>query len=186
MTAVRIFKETAVPSTLEPNAIYLVGPANDPATLEVYVVNSAGDAYRKTPGTTEIQALIDASVAGISGTEIVADITERNELALTANAMVLVEDASADPTVDTGAALYTYKHSSTSFNKIAEYESLDVVLSWSAITGKPTSTPAAIDAAVGNSHTHTNASELDKVGEDGSGDPTYDGTNLVLVDAQNW
>lgn len=186
MALVKIYKETAVPSTIEANAIYLVGPTGDPSALEIYVVNSAGDAVRKTPGTAEIQALIDASVAGISGTEIVADIAARDALTLTSNAMVLVEDASADATVDAGAALYTYKHATTSFTKIAEYEGLDVVLSWASITGGPTSTPAQIDAAVGNAHTHSNKTQLDKISEDGNGDPTYSGDNFAMVGTQNW
>ena len=186
MALVKIYKETAVPGTLEANAIYLVGPSGDPSALEIYVVNAAGTATRKTPGTTEIQALIDASIAGISGTEIVADITARDALTLTANAMVLVEDATADTTVDAGAALYTYKHATTSFTKIAEYEGLDVVLTWANITGGPSATPAAIDAAAANSHTHANKTEIDKIGEDGNGDPTYSGDNFAMVGTQNW
>ena len=128
MARITVFKETAVPAVLEANAIYLVGPASDPTALEIYVTNNAGTATRKTPGTAEIQALIDASLSGFSGTEIVADLTARDALVLTANAMVLVEDASADATVGAGAALYTYNHTTTSFTKIAEYESLDISL----------------------------------------------------------
>jgi len=186
MSTIKIYKETVVPSTLEANAIYLVGPANDPSALEIYVTNNAGSATRKTPGVAEIQALIDASVAGISGTEIVENIAARDALNLTANTMVLVEDASDDPTVNSGAALYTFKLDSSSFTKISEYESLDVSLTWGSIIGGPSSSPANIDTAVNNSHTHANASELDKFGEDADGDPTYDGTNFAMVGDQNW
>lgn len=49
---------------------------------------------------------------------------------------------------------------------------MDVALTWANITGKPTSTVAQIDAAVANSHTHTNKTQLDKVGETG-GNLTY-------------
>jgi hypothetical protein len=38
----------------------------------------------------------------------------------------IVQDASGDPTVTSGAALYYYRESDTSFNKLSEYESLDV------------------------------------------------------------
>lgn len=45
-----------------------------------------------------INDLIDVKIAGLTGIQIVADITARNALAstLTGNAMVLVVDASAD------------------------------------------------------------------------------------------
>lgn len=46
-------------------------------------------------------------------------------------------------------------------------------VSWSDITGKPTSTPSQIDTAVTNSHTHTNKSLLD----------TYTQTNADISDA---
>ncbi|MFU3311610.1 hypothetical protein ACM7MB_32660, partial [Pseudomonas aeruginosa] len=50
--------------------------------------------------------------------------------------------------------------------KVAEYESMDVELNWDAINGRPTSTPAQIDTAVSQSHTHVNKSTLDKFGEE--------------------
>lgn len=62
--------------------------------------------------------------------------------------------------------------------KISEAESMDITLNWSDIVGKPTSSAAAIDAAVSNSHTHLNKTQLDKVGEDGNGDMTYNSQNI--------
>lgn len=62
--------------------------------------------------------------------QLVDDIAARDALAptLTKNSFVLVSDASADATVDVGAALYFYNTADESFLKIAEYESLDFVL----------------------------------------------------------
>ena len=62
--------------------------------------------------------------------QLVEDIAARDALApsLTKNSFVLVSDASADATVDVGAALYFYNVAEESFLKIAEYESLDFVL----------------------------------------------------------
>lgn len=51
---------------------------------------------------------------------------------------VFVTDASGDPTVTSGWAIYKYTLSTTSWVKIAENESLDVVTDWSNITNKPT------------------------------------------------
>ena len=65
--------------------------------------------------------------------QLVADIAARDALELTKNSFVLVSDASADPTVDVGAALYFYNMADDSYLKIAEYESLDLVIPNKAI-----------------------------------------------------
>ncbi len=80
---------------------------------------------------------------------------------------MLVQDASADPTVESGAALYAWNPATSAWLKVAEYESMDVELNWDAINGRPTSTPAQIDTAVSQAHTHANKSTLDKFSEDG-------------------
>lgn len=49
---------------------------------------------------------------------------------------------------------------------------------WANINNKPSSTVAAIDAAV-TAATHTNRTQLDKIGEDANGRPTYDGEGLA-------
>ena len=59
--------------------------------------------------------------------------------------------------VQTAAAV-----TNSGWQKIAEGESLDVVVSWDSITGKPNSTPAAIDQAVADDHTHSNKAVIDK------------------------
>lgn len=58
----------------------------------------------------------------------------------------LVLDASADPEVTSGAALYYYKL--TEWQRIAEYDSLSFAADWDSLTGKPISSPTDIDAAV--------------------------------------
>lgn len=56
-------------------------------------------------------------------------------------------DASADPTVDSGSATYVYSTAQSVWIKIAEAESMDVVLDWALIQNKPTAAVGAIDAA---------------------------------------
>ena len=63
----------------------------------------------------------------------------------------------------------------TSWIKISEAESLDVVVDWSDITNKPTSSVADIDDAVSKRHNHTNKTELDKIGENANELFTYNG-----------
>lgn len=183
MATLNIERVTALPGTLATNSIYVVSVGTDKA--EIYVTGNTTTA-RRLLNETDIQALIDASISGIGAVEIVADIAARDALTLTANAQVMVLDASADATVSSGAATYIYRHSDTSFTKISEAEGLDVVLQWANIQGGPTSTAAQIDSAVSDSHTHSNKTQLDKVGENGSGQLTYDGDEFVLAGATDW
>ena len=169
-------KLTAVPTLpCDPNAFFVVGPTNKPNYIEIYVSNNAGTALRRLLTDTDIQGLIDTSISGLAGEmPIVADITARNALTLTKNTQVLVLDATGDATVQSGAATYLYRVSTTSWIKLSEAESMDLVLQWANIQGKPTSSAAAIDTAVTNSHVHNgNLTQLDKIGENASGLLTY-------------
>ena len=176
MPIVKIHKTTTLPSTLEAHAVYLVAPPAKPNYVEMYVTSADGSAARRIINSDDIQAMIDAAVANVTGgVEIVADIAARNALTPTNGQYVLVLDASADPTVNSGAASYVWRQATSQWIKLTEYESLDMTITWAMIQGKPTSAPSAIDAAVANSHTHDNMTHLSKVGEDGSGDFTYGG-----------
>jgi len=76
-----------------------------------------------------------------SSLQIVSNITERNALVLTGNTPVLVIDASDDSNVTSGHAFYVYDFANTTWIKTSEQESLDIILSWMNITGKPTTFP---------------------------------------------
>jgi hypothetical protein len=180
MPAYKVFKETALPGSLVANAIYLIAPTGNPNALEIYVTNSAGTAARHLPTLDEIQTMIDAAAS--SPNFVVATIAERNALTPSNGSVALVIDATGDGTVASGAATYVWRQSSTSWIKISEAESLDMTLAWSSITGRPTSSPAQIDSAVAASHSHTNKTQLDKIGES-SGAPTYNGDPIVTGSA---
>lgn len=177
MAEFKIYKETALPGTLEAHAIYMIAPVGEVDYVEMYVTQSNGTA-RRMINEADIQAMIDAAALGTDAITITDTIATRDALTLAANAVILVLDASADSTVTAQGATYAYRHSDTSFTKISETESMDVVLSWDNITGRPSSSVAAIDAAVTNSHTHTNKTQLDKIGET-AGKMTYNGTSLT-------
>lgn len=51
-------------------------------------------------------------------------------------------------------------------------------LTWGNISGKPTSTPLAIDNTVGLAHNHTNKTALDKIGQSANGSFTFDGQEI--------
>lgn len=185
MATFNIERVTALPGTLVANSIYLVSNG-DPYT-EMYVVGNTDSVVRRIINETDIQNMINASIAGLDSVQVVADIATRDALLpSTVNLQVIVVDASADSTVDSGAATYIYDAGNTTWIKISEAESLDVTLNWSDIVGGPSSSPAQIDAAVGDSHTHANKTQLDLIGQSASGDITYDGQEYVRSGATAW
>lgn len=95
---------------------------------------------------------------------VVATIAARDAIASPfAGLRVHVIDATADTSVTTGWAEYLYTGSA--WTKVAEKESIDVVLDWANIQNKPTSTVANIDDAVAKKHTHANQAILDATTE---------------------
>lgn len=189
MSSVNIYKETVLPGTLQSNSVYLIAPASDVNHVEVYVTGKTPDVVRRTINKSDVELMIDAAGTG-SGTNnltIVSTIAERDALTLTQNTFVLVTDATGDPTVTSGAALYIWNNTNQTYTKISEYESMDLTINWSDIQGKPTSSPSAIDTAVSNSHTHSNKTELDKIGQDLDGNLTYNGSSVKIAwDLTQW
>ncbi|VXC63768.1 hypothetical protein [Sphingomonas sp. AX6] len=174
--ALKFFKVAALPGVLEGDAFYFVSAPGNVA--ESYLTDAAGTA-KSIGNTAMIEAivgpLIAAAVAQRNQIEVVADIAARDALADPGyNQMVLVTDASADPTVDAGAALYVFNTATDLFTKVAEYESADFSFAWDNITGKPSSSPANIDDAVAKRHAHANLTTLNKLGE-AAGELTFDG-----------
>lgn len=183
---VQFFKVTTLPGTLQPNAFYYVDNGD---YAESYLTNQAGEA-KVLGNSAMINALIAAALASLpsSGAPVlfVADIAARDALDPEEAVFVLVQDATGDPTVTAGAALYAWNPATSTWLKVAEYESMDVQLTWAAIQGKPTSTPAQIDSAVGMAHSHANKVTLDKLGADADG-LTYDGQGVrSRWDSLNW
>lgn len=158
-------KVTALPSVYEGSTMYMVADSVNAALFEMYLSSSDGLSVRHLLNKSEIQTMISTSVAGsIAGMgtmSVVSNIAARNALAPATTSMALVLDATADTSVAVGAATYVYDAATTTWIKVAEYESMDVVLQWSNIVGRPTSTPAQIDTAVTNTHTHANKPVLD-------------------------
>lgn len=167
MALVKFYKVTSLPGTLEPDSLYFV--LNSGYT-ESYLTNAAGEA-KAIGNSAMINALIADALSSLpsSGAPVLyaADIAARDALepSLTQAVFVLVADASADPTVNAGAAMYAWNPSTSTWIKVAEYESMDVTLTWASIVGGPSSTPAQIDSAVSASHTHANKATLDKLSE---------------------
>ena len=172
MANFRAEKVLALPGSLIANTIYFVADGVDADLMEVYVSSSDGTSARRVPTMADINAAIaGASSAANNGIIVVADITARDNLGYALpSKMVLVVDATGDGSVLAGAA--TYVNDGNNWIKIAEHESLDVTLEWASIQNGPTSSVAAIDQAVTNSHTHANKAVLDNL--------TYSAENGLL------
>lgn len=175
MTQLRIERVLALPETKTGSTLYFVKAA-DADLAEIFLTSTDGTEVRHLINKSEIQTIVNTAVGNFNNLLLATDIAARDLLAPTKNVLVLVTDATGDATVHAGAALYFYDFSSTTYTKVAEYESLDVTLEWANVQNKPLSAVDAIDDAVAKKHAHVNAAQLAKIGEDGEGNLTYNGT----------
>lgn len=171
MASLRFYKMATLPSTLQSNAFYLI---QNGQYAEAYVTNLTGSprAIGNSLMIGEIaRNIVDEALSDLNALEIVADINERDELASSTNRnlVILVTDATGDPTVVSGAVMYAYNAATMTFTKLTEYDDVDAVIQWSNIQGRPTSSPAQLDLAVTLTHNHANKPTLDKISEDGEG-----------------
>jgi hypothetical protein len=158
--------------------------------------------YNQASGFAKVEAtgylpnsIINPSVLAIT-TEFANIAAMLASTDVPAGQLVWVTDASGDTTVTSGWAVYRKKVGTgidyttlTGWQKVAEAESLDVVVSWDNIQGKPSSTPAEIDQAVADDHTHSNKAALDDLADATTGTApdqviglTYKGRALAFDD----
>ena len=148
---------------------------------KLYKINLETTAAQvKTTDGSDVQAKLDALVAAANGGSVVvvADIAARDALPDKKSGLdVWVKDATADSTVDNGAARYLYD--GAAWVKTAEVESMDLILDWGLIQNKPTSAVADIDDAVSKKHDHANQIDvLDKLSKDAEGNLLFDGKRI--------
>lgn len=89
-----------------------------------------------TYSKTEVDAMIAAVAGGGAQAVIVETIAARDALDPKPG-LVWVQDASADPTVTRGAAMYLWNAVSEVWIKTAETESMDVTITWDLVQNKP-------------------------------------------------
>lgn len=176
MTQLKFNAVTSLPSSPEADSFYFVLNGD---YAESYLTTTGG-IPKQIGNSLMVNELIEDALdnQSLNQVVIVPDIAARDALENDAetNLMVLVLDATADPTVDDGSALYAYEVGTNTWYKLAEYESMDVVLQWNDIQGRPSSSPDDIDQAVSDSHTHSDMTVLDGLGENAEGDLTYNNT----------
>jgi len=160
----------------------------------IYTGMSYNEMY--TAFMSDVNTAIGNAVTSAAELKVVADLTAMTTYSTASGAtkplMALVIDPRAgnaninevaitggDTTVVGGSATYIWDHTMETWYKIAEQESMDLVLSWANLQDKPTSTVAQIDQAVADSHTHANMAVLNLLTEDVDGALNYNGVALV-------
>ncbi len=127
--------------------------------------------YGESTVSNALDSLTNA-IADKTPCSVVATIAERDALTPLKGDLCWVEDATGDSTVSSGAAKYLYN--GTTWVKVSEAESMDVVLDWANLQNKPSSAVADIDDAVSKAHEHSNKALLDSI-EDGTDSVTING-----------
>lgn len=170
-------------SNPESNAIYAIKRA-DSEYVELYITSNTGQVFRVI-NEADIQKILGSKLAALGTTKVYPNIAERNKATPTEGMQAYVLDASADSSVNSGAATYIYTGSA--WVKTAEAESMDLVMNYTNLVGAPRSTPIEIDNAVGKSHSHDNITVLNQIGEDTSGNLTYKGEGVKTTwVSNNW
>lgn len=176
-----IYKVNNLPETLNPDSLYVIRKS-EYHKAELVFTSSSGEVL-PVIDTEAVQTLIADAVSKTSSINMFDNIEERNAAQFMGDASVYVVDASDDPQVGDGPALYFYKKSTNEFTLIlcAKHTS------WGEILNGPQSTPAQIDAAVQNAHVHENTEIINELGDDGNGQLTYKGaliSGFVLVNPE--
>ena len=162
--AYSIIRQTSLPGVGEavPKALYFIRTVQG-GPVSVYITDTEG-ALHPCFDDAKTAQMIETSMAGFGEILVTANIASRNALVLTHNAIVLVEDASADTSVGPGSAFYFYMKTQNIFVLIL---AAGKGFRWSEISGGPMSTPAQIDESVSQTHTHVNKTVLDDLADKG-------------------
>lgn len=153
MTALAFHKVTSLPGEPAANAFYFV---ENGTYAEAYLTDDEGTA--KAIGNSSMITAV-SSAAAVSESSVVADITARDALTPNTADLVYVVDASADSNVSSGAALYVYD--GDSWERIAEFESLDFTVGAGSITATELASDAVTTAKINDGAVTT-----DKLGAD--------------------
>lgn len=182
--ALKIFRSTSLPlspAERHKNCMYLVKPEGS-TVIDLYVVDANGNAFSNF-NEPRFAGLFEKYARSLQTFNIAANIAERDALELAQNTLIFVLDATQDPSVPSGSALYFFMKESGVYVKVFQSVGVD----WDYIHGKPTSTAEQIDQAVISSHNHENMTVLNAI--DATGDVLfYKDTPVTkyLVGSSDW
>lgn len=130
-------------------------------------------------------AFVRSLLAGKEAGKVVANIAARDALTVDGDAiqtcmLCYVRDATADPSVENGAAVYIASVNGTAiaWDKIANFGDVTWSTKWDDILNKPTSAPSDIDDAVVKKHNHSNSAVLDKLSINAANKLCYNGVQV--------
>jgi len=186
MDQITIVRVPSLPAEQDrtPSTIYITQSAT-PGLAEMYFTGNVASTVLRGLTKQDVTNAVNEAVQDFADIKFVQNIAERNAINWTHSGMVLVLDATGDPTVHAGSAAYLYQFSTQQFTKFYEFESLDINLAWDNVEGRPNSTPGQIDDAVAKSHMHNNLDTLELYGKDGSDNPTFNGKALATFTNNN-
>lgn len=168
------------------------------STVAKQVAMMAEDGSTASNVQKEIEALrtkittIGDTVSGSATVFVKATIAERDGLSdVNTGSICYVTDASSDSTVTAGAASYIWN--GTAWEKLTEFESLDVLIDWANIQNKPgegssvpddwptnsDGTKMKTEDAIKLAHSHENKDTvLDKLSADADNNLVFDGKKI--------
>lgn len=183
MNQIKIVRVTALPPLEEREASVIYILADTPNGLAtMYFTGNSPETMLRGITKQDVDTAIAEAIGGFADIKFVQNIAERNAITWTQSGMVLVLDASDDPSVREGAAAYLYHFSTQTFTKIYELESLDIIPTWDKLEGRPESDPADIDDAVEKRHEHEDLATLERYNKNESDSPVFG--NKLLVTAK--
>lgn len=161
---IRFAKVTEIPVPVEPNMIYAVTEPQS-GLMTLWMSNYFGSGTRMLPSGYHVLQMVNEAINQFNNIQVVDTYDQLASFTNKLN-VVLVRDATLDPSVNSGSALYLYNKPEARWIKVTEFESMDVVYRWEDIQGKPVSSAANIDSMVFQRHSHDNLEQLSKIGED--------------------
>ncbi len=169
-----IQRVNALPATYEAQTMYFVKSQVE-GMVELYITGTDPSSVFHAINADDVQKTMMALLNANDNVVIVPEIDARDALTPTRVELALVLDATKDPDVKSGSASYVFYPATASWIKVAEYETMHMVITWENVVGIPSSTPAQLDTAVSQSHTHDNKTVLDGLTDDGNGGLRYKG-----------
>lgn len=175
--------ETTTPEAPEPTPIQTNVTIAQTVGGQIFEFNPKTTATQvKFPDGMDLNtrmATVERAASGASVTKFAETIAERDALTgLNPGDLVIVADATGDPTVKSGGARYICLPDGAGFRKSSEDESMDYECTWEHIQGKPDVTVAQIELAVAKMHNHANAETLANFSDDGAGNALFMGKRI--------
>lgn len=173
--AFQIVRVRQLPGVTQPNTMYVVRET-DHDDVVLHFTGATGVEIGSTISKSEVASMIQSGTSVVSDIVVVETYQDMKNLVLFRNTVIYVDDATGDPGVHLGSAVYIYDKVKAQYNRLSKSET---AVSWNGIDGGPTSSPSAIDQAVARSHIHANKPVLDKFSVSGSDKLLFDTTVIT-------